>query len=178
MRGVQVAYAACTPLDGTPREGELKKGELIVSAIFILISAVVIGDTVRIGAGWTEYGPAAGFVPFWEGAFMMVSSILIFIGGLRMKTGDSFFVGREGFFEILRITFTSILLTIGIVFLGVYISTFFYAILFARWLGKHRWVSCVAFAVIMTLAIFFGMEKGLKITLPKSMFYEKNMFFI
>ena len=177
MRGVQAACAACTPLDGTPREAEVKKGELIVAGLFILISAIVIGDTLRMGAGWTEYGPDAGFVPFWEGVGMLVSAILIFIAGLGMKAGD-FFVSKEGFWEVIRITFTSIVLTIGIVFMGVYISTFFYSIWFARWLGKHRWVSCVLFAVIMTLAIFFGMEKGLKITLPKSLFYEKEMFFI
>lgn len=165
------------PLDGTTREGELKKGELIVAGLFILISAIVIGDTLRMGAGWTEYGPDAGFVPFWEGVGMLIASILIFLGGLKEKASD-FFVSKDGFWEVIRISFTSIVLTIGIVFLGVYISGFFYAIWFARWLGKHRWVSSIAFGIILMLAIYFGMEKGLKITLPKSLFYEKDMFFI
>jgi hypothetical protein len=154
----------------------LKRGELIVAALFILVAAVVIGDTVRIGSGWTEYGPDAGFVPFWLGVLLMVSAFIILISGLREKGGDNFFNGREGLWEVVRIAFTSILLTIGIIFLGVYFSTFLYSILFARWLGKHRWTSCIVFAVIITLVIFFGMEKGLRITLPKSPLYEKNLF--
>jgi len=166
----------CTPLYRPPWEAEVKKGELIVAAAFILLAAIVIGDMLRAGAGWTEYGPDAGFVPFWEGVLLLVSAIVILIGGLKQKGDENFFVSKEGFWEAVRITFTSVLLTVGIVFLGVYFSTFFYAILFARWLGKHRWISCIAFAVIITMAIYFGMEKGLRITLPKSPLYEKDLF--
>jgi putative tricarboxylic transport membrane protein len=154
----------------------LKKGELIVGALFVLLAAVVIGDTFRMGSGWTEYGPDAGFVPFWEAVLLMISAFVILLSGMKQKGGDTFFTSKEGFWEAVRITFTSILLTIGIVFLGVYVSTILYAVLFARWLGKHRWPACIAFSIIMTLVIFFGMEKGLKITLPKSPLYWKGLF--
>ena len=154
----------------------MKKGELIVAAAFILVAAVVIGDTVRLGFGWTEYGPQAGFVPFWEGVLLMVSAFVILISGIRQKDGKDFFNGRQGLMEVVKITFTSILLTIGIIYLGVYVSTIIYAILFSRWLGKHRWPSVIAFSIIITLVIFFGMEKGLKITLPKSPLYWKGLF--
>jgi putative tricarboxylic transport membrane protein len=154
----------------------VKKGELIVAAGFMLVAGIVLGDMYRAGMGWTEYGPDAGFVPFWEGVLLMVSAIIILISGLKQKGGENFFVSKEGFWEAVRITFTSVLFTIGIVFLGVYFSTLIFSVLFARWLGKHRWVSCVAFAVIITAFIYFGMEKGLKITLPKSPLYEKDLF--
>ena len=154
----------------------MKKGELIVAAGFILIAAIVIGDMYRAGSGWTEYGPDAGFVPFWEGVLLLVSAIVIFVGGLKQKGDENFFVSKEGFWEAVRITFTSTLLTIGFIFLGAYISTFLFSVLFARWLGKHRWVSCILFGVIITAFIFFGMEKGLKITLPKSPLYERSLF--
>lgn len=154
----------------------MKKGELIVAAAFLLLAAVVMGDTVRLGFGWTEYGPDAGFVPFWEAVLMMISAIVILLSGLRQKSDEDFFVGREGMWEVGRITLTSVLLTIGIIYLGVYVSTILYAILFSRWLGKHRWPAVIAFAVITTLVIFFGMEKGLNISLPKSPLYWKGLF--
>jgi hypothetical protein len=155
----------------------VRKGELIVAAGFMLIAGIVLGDMYRAGMGWTEYGPDAGFVPFYEGVLLMVSAIVILLSGLKHKGGENFFVSKEGFWEAVRITFTSILYTIGIVFIGVYFSTLIFSVLFARWLGKHRWVSCFAFAVIITAFIYFGMEKGLKITLPKSPLYEKELFF-
>ena len=154
----------------------MKKGELIVAAGFLLLAGIVLGDMYRIGMGWTEYGPDAGFVPFYEGVLLMVSAIVILISGLKQEGGKDFFVSKEGFWEAVRITFTSILYTIGIVFIGVYFSTLIFSVLFARWLGKHRWVSCVAFAVIITAFIYFGMEKGLKITLPKSPLYARELF--
>lgn len=154
----------------------MKKGELIVAALFILVAAIVMGDTVRIGSGWTEYGPDAGFVPFWEAVLMMVSGFVIFLTALRQKGGDKFFRDREGLMEVVKIAFTSVLLTIGIVFLGVYLSTIFYGILFARWVGKQRWSACIAFALVTTAVIFIGMEKGLKITLPKSPLYWNGLF--
>jgi hypothetical protein len=151
------------PLYRPPWEAEVKKGELILAAGFLLLAGIVIGDMYRTGSGWTEYGPDAGFVPFWEGVLLMVSAIIILISGLKQKGGEDFFVSKEGFWEAVRI-------------LGVYFSTFLFSILFARWLGKHRWISCVVFAVIITAFIYFGMEKGLKITLPKSPLYEKDLF--
>jgi putative tricarboxylic transport membrane protein len=154
----------------------LKKGELIIASGFILVAVIVLVDMYRIGSGWTEYGPDAGFVPFWEGMLMLVSAVIILIDGLKQKGGENFFISKEGFWEAVRITFTSVLLTVGFIFLGAYISTFLFSILFARWLGKHRWISCILFAVIITAFIFIGMEKGLKITLPKSPLYEKNLF--
>ena len=166
----------CIPFSCSPREAELKKGELIVAAAFILIAAIVIGDTARIGFGWTEYGPQAGFVPFWIAVILMISGFVILLSGLRQKESEEFFQGRDGMWEVGRISLTSVLLTVGILYLGVYISTILYCILFSRWLGKHRWPTVFAFAVICTLVVFFGMEKGLKITLPKSPLYWKGLF--
>jgi putative tricarboxylic transport membrane protein len=154
----------------------VKKGELIVAAGFLLLAGIVIGDMYRTGSGWTEYGPDAGFVPFWEGVLLLVSAIVILISGVKHKGDENFFVSKEGFWEAVRITFMSVLYTIGVVFIGVYFSTLIFSAVFARWLGKHRWVSCIAFAIIITAFIYFGMEKGLKITLPKSPLYEKELF--
>lgn len=154
----------------------MKKGEIIVAVVFILLACIVIGDTVRLGFGWEEYGPAAGFVPFWIAILMMINAFVILVSGIRQKGGEEFFVSTQGKWEVAKIGLTSVLLTVGIVFLGVYISTIFYSILFSRWLGKHRWSSVLVFAVIITIFIYFGMEKGLKITLPKSPLYTKGLF--
>ncbi len=154
----------------------MRKGELIVAGVFILIACIVIGDTIRLGFGWTEYGPQAGFVPFGEAILLMVSAIVIFIGGLKQKDEKSFFIDRRGMMEAIKIFFTAVLLTIGIIYLGVYVSTILYAALFSRWLGKHKWSTVMIFTVVLTLAIFFGMEKGLKLSLPKSPLYWKGLF--
>jgi len=155
----------------------LRKGELIVAAIFIIIACVVIGDSIRLGFGWTEYGPQAGFVPFGEAMLLLVSALVILVAGLREKTDKTFFIDRRGMTEAIKIFGTAVLLAVGIIYLGVYVATIVYAALFSRWLGKHKWTSVVLFTVVLTLAIFFGMEKGLKLSLPKSPLYWRGWFF-
>ncbi len=159
-----------------PGRSKLKKGELITAVVSIVISLIAIIEAVRLGFGWETDGPQAGFALFWLAMMMFVCSAGLLALAVRSKDEEEFFVSREGKMEAIRIAFTSVLVTIGIIFMGVYISTLVYCALFSRWLGKHRWPAVIAFSIITTLAIFFGMEKGLKIPLPKSMFYNKGLF--
>ncbi len=155
----------------------MKKAELITAVVFIITALIGIGDANRLGFGWEADGPQAGFAVFWLAALLLGCSVGILVINL-MKRGkdEEFFVGAEGMWEAIRIFFTSILITLGIIYLGVYLATFGYCLLFSRWLGKHRWPAVVVFSVITTLAVFYGMEKGLHIPLPKSPLYHKGLF--
>jgi len=155
----------------------LRKGELIVAAIFFIIACVVVGEAFRLGFRWGLSGPQAGFVPLGEALLLMISSVVIFISGLKDKSGKTFFIDKRGMTEAVKIFGTAVLLTVGIIYLGVYVATILYAALFSRWLGKHKWTTVVIFTVILTFAIYFGMEKGLKLSLPKSPLYWKGLFF-
>jgi putative tricarboxylic transport membrane protein len=155
----------------------LRKGELIVAAIFFIIACVVVGEAFRLGFRWGLSGPQAGFVPLGEALLLMISSVVIFISGLKDKSGKTFFIDKRGMTEAVKIFGTAVLLTVGIIYLGVYVATILYAALFSRWLGKHKWTTVVIFTVILTFAIWFGMEKGLKLSLPKSPLYWKGLFF-
>ncbi|UCD46605.1 MAG: tripartite tricarboxylate transporter TctB family protein [Deltaproteobacteria bacterium] len=155
----------------------MRKGELIVAAIFFIIACVVVGEAFRLGFRWGLSGPQAGFVPLGEALLLMISSVVIFISGLKDKSGKTFFIDKRGMTEAVKIFGTAVLLTVGIIYLGVYVATILYAALFSRWLGKHKWTTVVIFTVILTLAIFVGMEKGLKLSLPKSPLYWKGLFF-
>ena len=155
----------------------MKKGEFITAVLSIVISLIALGEAVRLGFGWTPEGPKSGFALFWLGVLMLSCSAGILFNAVRSKDQEGFFVSKQGMMEAVRIAFTSLLITIGIIYMGVYISSLLYCALFSRWLGKHRWPAVIAFSLITTLAIFFGMEKGLKLLLPKSIFYQKGLFF-
>jgi len=134
-----------------------------------------------IGIGWVEQqGPAAGMVPFWIAVLMLVSSIYILWMGVRQdseKEGN-FFVNVEGRNEVVRIAATTLLFTVIFVYLGCYFAMLVFSPIFVKWLGKHSWKATIAFTVIITVAIYFGMEVGLKIPLPRSPMYMHGQFFI
>ncbi len=153
----------------------MRKAEVLWAAMILVVAAIVIGEAVRLGFGWMEHGPQAGFAPFWLGAFLLCSGGVVLVRALlHTKGGNNFFVNRQGMWVAARILLTSIMLAVGIVYMGVYIATIVYAMLFSRWLGRHRWPAVIAFAVLTTLAVFYGMEKGLRIPLPKSPFYRQG----
>ena len=154
---------------------------MITAAVFMIISLVVIIECFRLGFGWIpEQGPAAGMVPFWLSILMFVSSAFIFYVGYKMekKEDDNFFINKEGMMEAGRIAATSLLFSIVFVYAGVYFAMLVFSPIFVKWLGKHSWVATIAFTIIIVLTIYFGMEVGLKIPLPRSILYMQDKFII
>lgn len=154
---------------------------MIVATLFMIVSLIVIVECFRLGFGWEpQQGPQAGMVPFYLALLMLFSSAWIFFMGWRRekKEGDTFFINREGMMEAVRIAATSLLFTIIFVYAGVYFAMLIFSPIFVKWLGKHSWTATIAFTVIIVLVIYFGMEVGLKIPLPRSPLYMQGKFII
>ncbi len=152
----------------------MRKAELLLAAAFLVLGAIVIGESIRLGFGWEQWGPQAGFVPFWLTMVMLICGGIIFLQGLLMKRGESFFMSRSAMRAMTWVFLTSTLLAFMILYLGMYISIAVYAALFSGWLGRHRWYVVLAFTIILTIAVFYSLEKGLMIFLPKSPAYAKG----
>jgi ABC-type polysaccharide/polyol phosphate export permease len=147
----------------------------------MIVSVIVVIECFRLGFGWEEgSGPQAGFVPFYLAMLMFGCSIYIFYLGWKdeKKEGDNFFNNREGMIEAIRIAGTSLLFSIIIVYAGVYFAMLIFSPIFVRWLGKHSWPTVILFTIGVTLAIYFGMEVGLRIPLPRSPLYMQGKFII
>lgn len=147
----------------------------------MLLSLIVIVECFRLGFGWAEQsGPEAGMVPFYLAVLQLFCSAFIFYLGFKQEKleDDTFFNNKEGMMEAGRIAITSLLFSIIFVYAGVYFAMLIFSPLFVRWLGKHSWPAVIAFTIIITLTIYFGMEVGLKIPLPRSMLYMHGKFII
>lgn len=147
----------------------------------MLVSVIVIVECFRLGFGWEpQQGPQAGMVPFYLALLMLGCSGYIFFMGWRKEKveGDNFFNNKEGMMETIRIAVTSTLFAFIIVYAGVYFAMLIFSPIFVRWLGKHSWKAVIAYTIIITLVIYFGMEVGLKIPLPRSPLYMQGKFFI
>ena len=55
--------------EGAGEEGQsvasIRSMEIVVALLLLMGSAIVIYDSVRLGFGWRDDGPAPGFFPFW-----------------------------------------------------------------------------------------------------------------
>ena len=49
--------------------------EIAVAAILFALGALVVFDSVRLGAGWADDGPQSGYFPFYIGLLLCISSV-------------------------------------------------------------------------------------------------------
>ena len=71
-----------------------RTADLITAAVLLLIGAIVVSDSLRLGAGWGTDGPKSGFFPFWLGVLLLGVTIAIAIQAWRRGAGAPF-VTRE-----------------------------------------------------------------------------------
>src|SRR5690606_1542388 len=135
-------------------------------AVFIMF------EGVRLGPGWGESGPLAGFFPF-------SLAVLIFLGGiaiaiewtLQMRRGlgsEAFFQEREEVTELFRVGIPIAMAIASVPVLGLYLMTAAYTTLFATWHGRFRWYSALLAGILIPLVMYLVLDWGLRIPMPRS----------
>src|SRR5258706_8708712 len=53
-----------------------KSAEIVVALLFLLAGAIVVYDSLRLGAKWAEDGPEAGYFPFIIGLIICIAAAI------------------------------------------------------------------------------------------------------
>ena len=70
--------------------------ELVASGLLMLVAALVIIDSLRVGIDWAAEGPRAGYFPFYIGLLLLAASGWVFVGQLlRWRASDPTFARRS-----------------------------------------------------------------------------------
>ncbi len=62
-----------------------RTAELALAGLFAAVAALAIGDSLRIGSGWSEDGPRSGYFPFWIGIILLAAAIWQMISALGIR---------------------------------------------------------------------------------------------
>ena len=154
--------------EGEHSAASVKAVEIGVAAVVFLFGAVVVFDSIRIGARWGEDGPQAGYFPFYVGLLIGLSSAAIFVRALRdpALVAESF-VSREALKKILTVLVPTVVYAALIKYLGFYVASTVY-IAYFRWaLGKYPWIKIVPVAAGVSVAFFLVFETWFQVPLPK-----------
>jgi putative tricarboxylic transport membrane protein len=146
-----------------------KSAELGVAALFFLLGAIVIYDSVRLGIGWQEvHGPRPGYFPFYLGLIMCVASLVNAVRVLLMRgAGDSPFVEVGQLKLVLSVLVPTALYALLVTWIGIYASSLLFIGFFMRWLGKYSWWKVIGVSLGTVVVIYLVFEKWFKVPLPK-----------
>jgi hypothetical protein len=151
--------------------------ELAVALILFATGALVVFDSVRLGASWGDDGPQSGYFPFYIGLLLCISSgataVQIAIAEwerrkqFRGATAErqSQFVAWGPLRMVLSVLLPAVVYVIGIQLIGIYVASAVYITVFMRWLGKYPWPKSVAVGVIVSASLFFMFEIWFKVPL-------------
>ena len=145
-----------------------KTAEIVVAAVFLLLGAIVIFDSVRLGIGWGEDGPEAGYFPFYIALIICLSSLVNLVRALLVAPQkNKAFVEIGQLKLVLAVLVPTAIYTAVIGWLGIYVASILFVGLFMRWLGRYAWWKVLAVSVGNSVVFFLIFEFWFSIPLPK-----------
>jgi putative tricarboxylic transport membrane protein len=143
--------------------------EIITAIFFLLLGSLVMWDSWRNGAGWTDEGPQSGYFPFYIGLLMNIASLINLLKALRANR-EIPFVSRTEIRLVLAIFLPSLVYVAAMQWIGLYVASAIFIAVFMRWQGKFSLLKSGLTGVIVS-AILFGMfEIWFKVPLIKGPF--------
>ncbi len=156
-----------SPASG-PTSVSVRWPEVLAALLLMGIAAMVITDSLRVGAGWAEDGPRAGYFPFYIGLILMASSTWILISQLRKWYGtNAEFADREQLGRVVSIFIPMLVFVAGISLVGIYVASGALIAYFMVRYGRNKpWLIALV-SIGVPLLLFAVFERWFLVPLPK-----------
>ncbi|MFC5497715.1 tripartite tricarboxylate transporter TctB family protein [Caenimonas terrae] len=144
--------------------------ESVVAVLIVLLGAIVIQGSWKLGAGWTSDGPGAGYFPFYIGVILCISGAGILVQGLMgKKKNREIFVDRVQLRRVLSVLLPALVYVLVVQLIGLYVASLVYIALFMIVLGNYSRTKSIATAVVVVVLFFMMFEVWFKVPLYKGM---------
>jgi len=139
-----------------------------VAIALLALGLLVVISSYKLGAGWTNDGPGAGYFPFYIVVILCISGAgILYQSLLGKKRNTEIFVDGEQIKRVLVVLIPAAVFVGAIQVVGMYISSAVYIAGFMIFLGKFSRVKSVLLALALS-ALFFAMfEVWFKVPLEK-----------
>ncbi|MBK7614031.1 MAG: tripartite tricarboxylate transporter TctB family protein [Vitreoscilla sp.] len=142
--------------------------ELLVAAVLMVLAALCVADSIRVGTGWASDGPRAGYFPFFIGLGLGgVSATLMVQQLLRWRADRREFVEVAQAASVWAVLWPTVLYTLLIAPMGIYASSVLLIVYFMRRHGHYAWWRSAAVALGVMALLFATFEIWFMVPLPK-----------
>jgi putative tricarboxylic transport membrane protein len=140
--------------------------EIITAICFLLLGSLVMWDSWRSGAGWTDEGPQSGYFPFYVGLLMNIASLMNLLKALRANR-EIPFVSRTEIRLVLAIFLPSLVYVGVMQWVGLYVASAIFIAVFMRWQGQFSLLKSGLTGIIVSVILFGMFEIWFKVPLVK-----------
>jgi len=153
---------------GSGRGVSTKAVEIVVAAAILAVGLLVIVDSRRVGAGWADDGPQAGYFPFYVGIILCIASVWTLLRVLFYAKADAgVFVSHKKLRLVMSVFVPSIIYVIAIYFIGIYVASAIFIGAFMHWHGRFPWTKIVPVSLAVPVSMFLLFEIWFLVPLPK-----------
>ncbi len=139
-----------------------------VALFFVVVGVVVAIDSRRIGAGWADDGPQAGYFPFYIGVLLALAGVITLIDTVRYEAHwQRSFATREQLARIAQVFVPTCLYVAAIYLIGIYLASAVFIGYFMRRHGNFGWPLVAGVALGVPLTLFMLFERWFLVSLPK-----------
>lgn len=154
----------------------MRKAEIFMAFLLIVIGVITLVDSVRLGFGWGMSGPESGFFPFYLGVGTIICSLLVLLNLFKKyrKGGAGERLMPEG--ALTPILWVLIPATVMIViseFVGLHIAAALYLGFYMRAVGKIGWVTTILVSLLVPISLYIAFDKLFLVPLPQGLWGEK-----
>ena len=142
--------------------------EIVVALAIFAIGALIVVDSLRIGARWGADGPQTGYFPFYVALIVCIASAWnIAAVLLKNPQANKGFVERGQLRMVLAVLIPAAVFVGLVGWIGLYVAGALFIALFMRWLGQYPWWKVAAVSLGVMVAVFFIFERWFLVPLPK-----------
>jgi putative tricarboxylic transport membrane protein len=142
--------------------------EMVVAGVILLLGLIVVFDSRRVGAGWADDGPQAGYFPFYVGLILCAASAWTLLrAAFSEHAAAGVFVSRKKLQLVLSVFIPSLIYVLAIYVIGIYVASTLFIGAFMYWHGRFPWIKIIPVSVIVPLSMFLMFEVWFLVPLPK-----------
>ncbi|MES3003057.1 MAG: tripartite tricarboxylate transporter TctB family protein [Pseudomonadota bacterium] len=154
---------------GAPRTGVATYVvEAVVAIGVVLLGAVVLQGSWKLGSKWTSDGPGSGYFPFYIGLILCIAGAGILVQTVFGKNRNTdIFVDSEQVKRVLQVLLPAIVYVLVVQFLGLYVASAIYIAGFMIVLGHYSPMKSILISVTIIVIFFLMFEVWFKVPLFK-----------
>ncbi|HSN22046.1 MAG TPA: tripartite tricarboxylate transporter TctB family protein [Usitatibacter sp.] len=142
--------------------------DAVVGTVAFAVGAIVVFDSMSMGAGWANGSPQPGYFPLRIGAIICLAATSIVVRAvLRARRGDGIFVRWSQLRRVLAVFGPMLAYILAIAWLGIYVASALFVAGFMRVAGRYGWAKSLVVGAAAGAVLFWLFEIQFLVPLPK-----------